>query len=90
MVVMRQITQSRKVPFPKEFDSNAKSLIKHLCDHDLTKRYGFIKDGISMVKNHRFFAELDWEKLKNKMMEAPYIPPVKQTKWKKEKRLSYN
>jgi serine/threonine protein kinase len=29
-----------KILFPKDFDPNAKSIVKHLCHHDLSKRYG--------------------------------------------------
>ena len=29
-----------KILFPENFDKNAKSIIKHFCAHDLSKRYG--------------------------------------------------
>jgi hypothetical protein len=31
--------------FPKGFDSDAKSLVKHLLVSDLSKRYGNLKNG---------------------------------------------
>ena len=34
-----------KVYFPKYFDKDAKSLVKHLITADLSKRYGNLKDG---------------------------------------------
>ena len=34
-----------KLSFGNIQDKNAKSLIKHLCERDLTKRYGFIQGG---------------------------------------------
>jgi hypothetical protein len=34
-----------KVKFPLFFSSNAKSLIRHMLDIDLSKRYGNLKNG---------------------------------------------
>lgn len=59
------------------FLSNAKSLVKHLLDADLTKRYGNLKNGVNDIKNHRFFKTLNWENLLNKDITAPYVPKVK-------------
>ena len=42
-----------KVKFPRNFDKNAKSLVKHLLKGDLTKRYGNMKNGVNDIKNHR-------------------------------------
>jgi len=61
----------------KKLFSNAKSLVKHLLDADLTKRYGNLKNGVSDIKNHRFFKTLNWENLLNKDVPAPYVPKVK-------------
>ena len=36
-----------KLRFPKGFDPDAKSLIKHLLVSDLSKRYGNLKNGIN-------------------------------------------
>lgn len=57
--------------------SNAKSLVKHLLDADLTKRYGNLKNGVADIKNHRFFKNLSWESLLNMQLPAPYVPKVK-------------
>ncbi len=34
-----------KLYFPKDFDSAAKSLVRHLLTNDLSKRYGNLKNG---------------------------------------------
>lgn len=34
-----------KVIFPKGFDNDAKSLVRHLLTKDLSKRYGNLKNG---------------------------------------------
>ena len=48
-----------KIKFPRNFDKNGKSLVKHLLVSDLTKRYGNLKNGVNDIKNHRFFSGLD-------------------------------
>ena len=65
-----------KVKFPKDFDSNAKSLVKHLLVADVTQRYGCMKKGVNDIKNHRFFKHLDWYKLTQKKIPASYIPKI--------------
>jgi hypothetical protein len=55
---------------------SAKSLIKHLVEGDLTKRYGNLKGGFDDIKNHRFFKGLDWDKLKQRALTMPYTPKV--------------
>lgn len=68
------------VKFPSKFDSGAKSIVKHLLEHDLSKRYGNLKNGVKDIKNHRFFNGLDWSKLLGKGLPAPYVPRVKDAK----------
>jgi hypothetical protein len=76
MIVYQKILKG-KMRFPTGFDSNAKSLVKHLLDGDLTKRYGNLKGGVSDIKNHRFFKTFSWTDLIEKTLKAPYIPKVK-------------
>lgn len=54
--IFKMIVQT-KITFPKDLDRGAKSLIRHLTDHDLSKRYGNLKFGVEDIKNHRFFKE---------------------------------
>ena len=74
-----QMILNQKILFTKSFDPAAKSLIKHLCDHDLTKRYGNISGGVNVIKNHSFFENVDWPALKAKNfgpggIKKPYTP----------------
>lgn len=43
----------------------------------MSKRYGNLKNGVADIKNHRFFNNLNWSKLLNKEIRAPYIPETK-------------
>ena len=76
MMVYQKILKG-KIKFPSGFDSNAKSIIKHLCDGDLTKRYGNLKHGVKDITGHRFFKTVEWDKLLKKEITPPYIPKVK-------------
>ena len=75
MLVYQKILKG-KVKFPSSFDSNAKSLVKHLLVQDLSKRYGNLKNGADDIKNHRFFKNMNWNDLINKKITAPYRPQV--------------
>ena len=67
---------SEKIKFSKTFDKNAKSLVKKLCEHDLSKRLGNLKGGATDVKTHRFFKTIDWDALLSMKVKAPYIPEI--------------
>lgn len=63
--------------FPKNFDKDAKSLVKHLLTADLSKRYGNLKGGAEDIKSHRWLASINWENLLQKKILAPYKPTLK-------------
>lgn len=54
MAIYQKILKG-KVKFPRNFDKDAKSLVKHLLVADLTKRYGNLKGGANDIKTHRWF-----------------------------------
>jgi len=66
-----------KIRFPKSFEPNAKSIVKHLVVADLSKRYGNLKNGSADIKNHRWFNFIDWNALVSKKTSVPYKPRVK-------------
>jgi hypothetical protein len=63
-----------KMKFPRDFDKNAKSLVKKLCEHDLSKRLGNLHGGIKDIKEHKFFKGLDWDALLGQRLQAAHIP----------------
>jgi serine/threonine protein kinase len=65
-----------KIKFPSSVDSNAKSIIRHLVDPDLSKRYGNLKNGVKDIKEHRFFKKLDWSSLLAMSIKPPYTPKI--------------
>ncbi len=66
-----------KPKFPAHFDPLAKDLVKHILTTDLTKRFGNLKGGASDLKMHKWFAPIDWVKLRNLQIPPPYVPPSK-------------
>ncbi|KAL6621807.1 Pkinase-domain-containing protein, partial [Neocallimastix sp. 'constans'] len=64
-----------RLRWPSYFDPAAKDLIKRLLSPDLTKRYGNLKGGVADIKKHKWFSEIDWKKLAEVKVKAPYIPP---------------
>jgi hypothetical protein len=56
---------------------NAKSLVKHILQADLSKRYGNLKNGVNDIKGHRFFNGMNWTKLLARELKPTYIPNVK-------------
>lgn len=61
--------------FPGDMDSVTKDLIGKLLVRDPTQRLGY--HGVSEIKSHQFFKDIDWEKLNSKGYIPPYKPQVK-------------
>lgn len=76
LVIYQNILKG-KLHFPKDFDSDAKSLVKHLLVNDLSKRYGNLKNGVSDIKNHRYLNSISFDSLLNKKLSPPYRPTVR-------------
>ncbi|KAJ1652479.1 cAMP-dependent protein kinase catalytic subunit [Dispira simplex] len=65
-----------RIAWPSHFDPLAKDLVKRLLTHDLSKRYGNLKNGSQDIKCHRWLMEIDWVKLFNRQIPAPLIPQI--------------
>lgn len=69
-----EMITNNKILFPRGHDEATKSIIRHLCDHDLTKRYGCLKNGIEDVKGHTFFKNINFKTLNSMETRAPHVP----------------
>jgi serine/threonine protein kinase len=76
-VMMMKSIINEKVHFPEMFeDEDAKSLIRHLLEKDITKRYGVLRGGVNDIKLHKFFQSTDWRGLLSYKVKAQYTPKV--------------
>lgn len=75
MGIYQKILKGR-ICFPRGVEKTAKSLTKKLLTHDLTKRYGCLKNGALDIKRARWFVDMAWTKLIQKELKAPIIPAV--------------
>ncbi|PSR71716.1 hypothetical protein PHLCEN_2v12420 [Hermanssonia centrifuga] len=58
------------------FNTNATDLILKFMERDPSKRYGNLRHGAGDVFAHPWFREVDWERLKNREITAPYLPRI--------------
>jgi protein kinase A len=58
------------------FNDNATDIILKLMEGDPSKRYGNLRHGAGDVFAHAWFREVDWEKLGNREITAPYLPKI--------------
>ncbi|KAL8743606.1 MAG: hypothetical protein Q9190_004066 [Brigantiaea leucoxantha] len=65
-----------KVKYPPYIHPDAQDLLTRLITPDLTKRLGNLHGGSKDVMHHAWFAEVTWERLARKDIDAPYVPPV--------------
>ncbi|RKF83452.1 cAMP-dependent protein kinase type 2 [Golovinomyces cichoracearum] len=76
MKIYENILKGR-VRYPPYIHPDAQDLLQRLITADLTKRLGNLHGGADGIKNHAWFAEVTWERLAKKDIDAPYIPPVR-------------
>ncbi|KAH9827672.1 cAMP-dependent protein kinase type 2 [Teratosphaeria destructans] len=66
-----------RVKYPPYIHPDAQDLLSKLITADLTKRLGNLHGGSKDVMQHAWFAEVTWERLAKKDIDAPYVPPVR-------------
>lgn len=60
---------------PASIGRDAKDLIHRLLQKSPKKRLGSRNDAVD-IKSHRFFRDLNWKHLEDKLYAAPYIPDL--------------
>ncbi|CAD8183052.1 unnamed protein product [Paramecium octaurelia] len=75
MAIYQKILKG-KVKFPRNFDNEAKCLVKHLLEQDVTKRFGNLKNGVDDIKQHKWYETLNWKDLFAKKLKPQYIPVI--------------
>ena len=67
---------SGKIEYPKHFSTDARDLIKRLLTLDRTKRIGCLVDGVNDIKDHKFFAKINWSHVLHRKVKSPHIPHI--------------
>ena len=49
-----------QVRFPSHFSAEIKDFLRNQLQVDLTKRFGNLKNGVTDIKQHKWFANTDW------------------------------
>eukprot|EP00923_Selenidium_pygospionis_P006047 GHVN01010421.1.p1 GENE.GHVN01010421.1~~GHVN01010421.1.p1 ORF type:complete len:320 (+),score=47.77 GHVN01010421.1:212-1171(+) len=63
-----------KIEFASCFDPSSKDLIRKLLVGDPSNRFGCLNDGVSDIKNHVFFAPVDWLNCSRGLLKPPVVP----------------
>ncbi|KAK5108785.1 cAMP-dependent protein kinase catalytic subunit [Meristemomyces frigidus] len=66
-----------RVKYPPYIHPDAQDLLSRLITADLSKRLGNLHGGSKDVMQHAWFAEVTWDRLSKKDIDAPYVPPVR-------------
>ena len=69
----------KPVLFPAEppISAEAQDIIRSFCTVDRSRRLGNISGGAARVKEHPFFAGINWTDIYNRTTQGPIIPPVR-------------
>ncbi len=76
VVICRNIVNGRVV-FPRNFNADAKDLVKKLLSREVQSRLGNLKAGTDDIIQHTWFNTIDFDQYFNKEFPAPWVPQVK-------------
>eukprot|EP00919_Chromeraceae_sp_WS-2016_P027206 GHVR01064670.1.p1 GENE.GHVR01064670.1~~GHVR01064670.1.p1 ORF type:complete len:144 (-),score=9.81 GHVR01064670.1:328-759(-) len=70
--IMSKQASIRLDELPYRWSHHATDLINQLLIRNPDQRLG--ANGINEIKNHPWFVDIDWQKMANKKLKAPFIP----------------
>ncbi|KAL6305073.1 kinase-like protein [Sparassis latifolia] len=76
VVLYEKITQGPSCIKWPAFHPNATDIILKFMESDPSKRFGNLRHGAGDVFAHPWFREVDWDKLRNREITAPYLPKI--------------
>ncbi|XP_075239992.1 cAMP-dependent protein kinase catalytic subunit beta-like isoform X2 [Convolutriloba macropyga] len=62
---------------PEHFSAELRDLVSNLLQVDVTRRFGALRRGVQDIKNHMFFAPVDYIATYQKKLRAPMVPEIK-------------
>jgi serine/threonine protein kinase len=69
--MMIEMANAGRLSLPKNLNNVTRDLIKQILVADPNQRYG-----IEEIKDHKFFRGVNWEKVAQRQLQPPYIPPI--------------
>ena len=63
--------------YPSHMNRKAVSLIQKLLQHDLSKRLGCLKGGISEIQQVKWFSSFNWKAAFSQTLTPPYVPETR-------------
>ncbi|RMZ76047.1 hypothetical protein DV737_g4994, partial [Chaetothyriales sp. CBS 132003] len=73
---IQQNIMHQKLSLPYFLSPDAKDLLTRLLRKEPKKRLGVGPNDLAVIKRHRFFRKIEWQKLENRELEAPIKPLV--------------
>jgi len=70
-----RMTLTMNVELPDTFSPELKNLLESLLQRDVDKRLGCVGGGSDELKNHPFFAGVDWVQVYQQRYPPPLVPP---------------
>ena len=67
----------KTVEIPSFLSEDAKDLLRTLLTYDPDSRIGKGLADSDEIKSHKFFSDVDWEKVYNRTQDPPFIPDLK-------------
>lgn len=64
------------VGIPGIVNKNANHLIKKLLRLSPSERLGYLRNGIQDIRDHKWFANFNWQALQRLALPAPIVPTV--------------
>lgn len=66
-----------QIDWPENLSYDCVDLIMGLLESDVSKRLGCGDKNMTKLKSHSWFKQIDFEKLENKEIIAPFVPTPK-------------
>ena len=76
MQLLEDILHNEPEPLAEEFSDEVKDLVTKLLIKDPEARLGCTKIGNKDVIRHPWFRDVDLARARDKIMAAPFIPPI--------------
>ncbi|KAK3255862.1 cGMP-dependent protein kinase, partial [Cymbomonas tetramitiformis] len=72
-----------KYKVPAFVSKECKDIVRRLLEPQALKRLGNTREGVSAIRSHPWFEDIDWEAMENRTHPVPYIPTTRTAAFQK-------